>query len=65
MLLLDDLSAARPVLQKLADMGYRTQDFDALLAEKKVPYAVDAEVVRRITDESRPAGITVKLAPVK
>jgi eukaryotic-like serine/threonine-protein kinase len=35
LLLLDDFGAAHPVLQKLAAMGYRTPDFDALLAEKK------------------------------
>jgi tetratricopeptide (TPR) repeat protein len=48
LLLLDDLDAARPVLQKLAAIGYRTPDFDALLARKKVSYAVDTDVARRI-----------------
>jgi tetratricopeptide (TPR) repeat protein len=48
-LLLDDMAAARPVIQKLADMGYRTPDFDKLLSAKKVPYAVNTDVVRRIT----------------
>jgi tetratricopeptide (TPR) repeat protein len=52
LLLLDNVGAVRPVLQKLAAMGYRTPDFDALLAEKKMPYAVDAQVVQRITSES-------------
>lgn len=51
LLLLDDLDTARPVLQRLAGMEYRTPDFDALVAAKKVPYAVDADVVRRITNE--------------
>ncbi len=48
LLLLHDLDAARPVLQKLAAMGYRTPDFDALLAAKKVSYTVDADVVRAL-----------------
>jgi tetratricopeptide (TPR) repeat protein len=47
-LLLHDLDAARPVLQKLAAMGYRTPDFDALLTAHKVSYTVDVDVVRRI-----------------
>jgi eukaryotic-like serine/threonine-protein kinase len=51
LLLLDNMSAARPVLQKLAGMGYRTRDLDALLAAKRLPYAVNADVVRRITAE--------------
>ena len=51
LLLLNELSAGRPVLQKLASMGYRTPDLDALLVAKRVPYAVDAEVLRRITSE--------------
>jgi tetratricopeptide (TPR) repeat protein len=50
-LLLNDTGAARPMLQKLGAMGYRTPDLDALLAAKKVPYRVDPEVVRRITRE--------------
>ena len=49
LLLLNDLDAARPVLQKLADMGYRTPDFDALLASKKAPYAVSTDIVQRVT----------------
>jgi tetratricopeptide (TPR) repeat protein len=52
LLLLDDVGTARLALQKLAAMGYRTPDFDALLAEKKIPYAVNAQVERRITNES-------------
>jgi eukaryotic-like serine/threonine-protein kinase len=51
LLLLDELDTARPVLQRLADMGYRTPDFEAILAAKKIQYAVDADVVRRITEE--------------
>jgi eukaryotic-like serine/threonine-protein kinase len=51
LLLLDDMNAARPVLQKLAIMGFRTPDFDSLLASKHVSYAVNTDVVRRITSE--------------
>ena len=51
-LLLDDTAAARPILQQLRDMGFRTPDFDQLLSAKKIPYAVDIEVVRRITAAS-------------
>ena len=47
-LLLDDEGGAQPVLQKLAAMGYRTHDFESLLAAKRVPYVVDPELVRRI-----------------
>jgi eukaryotic-like serine/threonine-protein kinase len=50
LLLLNDLKAAHPVVQKLAAMGYRTPDFDALLAAKKIPYPVDTDVLRRITN---------------
>jgi len=48
LLLLNDLGAARPVVDKLAAMGYRAPDFEALLATKKLPYAVDADVARRM-----------------
>jgi hypothetical protein len=49
LLLLNDLGEARPLLQKLAAMGYRSRDLDALLAAKKLPYVANADVVRRIT----------------
>jgi tetratricopeptide (TPR) repeat protein len=52
LLLLNDLPAARPVLRKLAGMGYRGRDFEDLVATRKVPYAVDADVMQRISDES-------------
>jgi len=52
LLLLDDVSAARPVVQRLAAMGYRTGDFTALLAAKGVPYAVSVDFVRRVSDEA-------------
>ncbi len=51
LILLDDVSATRPVLQKLAGMGYRTPDMDALLAAKKSSYTANPDVVRRITAE--------------
>lgn len=49
LLLLDDMGAARPVLQKLAAMGFAAPDFGALIAAKNVTYAVDRNVVRRIS----------------
>ena len=51
LLLLNDFSAARPILEKLAAMGYRTPDFEALLKTKRLHYSVDPDVVRRITNE--------------
>ena len=50
-LLLDDPDAARPILQKLGAMGYRTPDFEALIVAKKVAYRVDPDVARRIASE--------------
>ena len=60
LLLLSDVTAARPVVQRLGTMGYQTADFAALLAAKKLPYAVDPSFVRRITtslilEEPRPS----------
>ena len=51
LLLLDDMSEARPVVLKLAAMGYRTRDFTMLLTAKQVPYPVNADIVRRVTGE--------------
>ena len=51
LVLLNDVSAARPVLQKLGAMGYRTPDFNALLASNRVPYAVDPAVMRNIVNK--------------
>ena len=51
MLLLNDFARSRPVLQKLAAIGYRTPDFDALLALKKIHYTVENDAVRRVTSE--------------
>src|SRR5207248_498464 len=42
LLLLDDAPAARPVLDRLGSMGYRTPAFDALLAAKKEAYQPNA-----------------------
>lgn len=50
-LLLNDPGSARPILERLGAMGYRTPDFEALLEAKKVAYRVDPEVVRRISSE--------------
>jgi hypothetical protein len=51
LLLLNDLKAAHPVVQRLAAMGYRTPDFDSVLAAKRISYSVDAGVLRRIINE--------------
>ncbi|MFI4969032.1 MAG: hypothetical protein ACHP7D_02420, partial [Lysobacterales bacterium] len=52
LLLLDDLDAARPLVAKLAAMGYRTADFVALATGKKLPYPQDAELTRRIAEST-------------
>ncbi len=38
LLLLDQTGTARPVIDQLASMGYRSRDFNALLAAKNQPY---------------------------
>ncbi|MGH8042600.1 MAG: TIR domain-containing protein [Rudaea sp.] len=53
LLLLDRIDAARPVVAKLAAMGYQTPDFAALTASRHLPYAPDPEVVKRIADALR------------
>jgi eukaryotic-like serine/threonine-protein kinase len=47
LLLLDDMKSAHPVVERLASMGYRTRDFDRLLAEKHQPYPWNAITVQR------------------
>jgi tetratricopeptide (TPR) repeat protein len=49
LLLLNDLTTARSIIQNLAGIGYRAADFDALLGAKKVEYVPNPDVVRRIT----------------
>ena len=48
--LLDDQEAAIPLVSKLGAMGYRTPDFDALLAAKGLEYPVNTEVGRRVAE---------------
>ncbi|HET7063179.1 MAG TPA: TIR domain-containing protein [Rudaea sp.] len=48
LLLLDDLENARPVVSKLAAMGYRTPDFVALTTSKQLDFPLDAHVSQRI-----------------
>ena len=48
LLWLGDIDSARPVVARLATMGYRSPDFVALLASKHVAYAVDSTVAQRI-----------------
>ena len=50
LLLLDDLDAARPLVEKLATMGYRVPDFVALVATRKLAYPQDAEFTQRIAE---------------
>jgi tetratricopeptide (TPR) repeat protein len=47
-LLLGDRDKARTSLEKLAAMGYRTPDFDALLGARHIAYTVDPEAASRI-----------------
>lgn len=51
LLLLGNFDESRPVLKKLAAIGYRTPDFESLLALKRVRYAVTNDAVQRITSE--------------
>jgi eukaryotic-like serine/threonine-protein kinase len=45
LLLLDDMTSAQPVIERLAAMGYKTRDFDRMLAEKQQPYPWNATTV--------------------
>jgi tetratricopeptide (TPR) repeat protein len=55
-LLLDNIELARGALEQLSSMGYRTPDFDAILATKRLPHR-GIGMVRRVTksptDEDR------------
>ena len=53
LLLLDEIDAARPVVARLAAMGYRASGFVALVAAKKLDYTVDANAIRRIAEAMR------------
>jgi hypothetical protein len=48
-LLLDNIELARGALERLSSMGYRTPDFDALLATKRLPHR-GIGMVRRVTN---------------
>jgi len=48
LLQLDQPDAAQPVISKLNAMGYRTPDFVALLASKRITYAENTAFQRRI-----------------
>lgn len=50
LLKLDEPGAAKPLIAKLAAMGYRTPDFEALLASEHIDYAVNATAAQRIVD---------------
>ena len=51
LVLLNEVDAARPALQKLEAMGYSTPDFNGLLASRRVPYAVDPAVMRNVVNK--------------
>lgn len=52
LLLLDDADGARPVLERLASMGYKTRDFDALVVAKRQSYPLKAAALRCGGDDS-------------
>jgi hypothetical protein len=54
LLLLDDIEQARPIVSKLAAIGYRTPDFLALTAAKQLAYPENAERSQRIADILKP-----------
>jgi tetratricopeptide (TPR) repeat protein len=49
-ILLDELDVARPLIVRLEAIGYRTPDFDSLLASKRYDYVVNAKVSQRIAE---------------
>lgn len=53
LLRLDEADKTRPLIARLAAMGYRTPDFDALLAAKRIAYVVDPGAVKRIAVASQ------------
>ncbi|HLI18075.1 MAG TPA: TIR domain-containing protein [Rhodanobacteraceae bacterium] len=59
LLRLDQTEAARPIIAKLNAMGYRTPDFVALLASKRIDYPANAAFQQRLAqimqgDAARP-----------
>ncbi len=50
LLLLDDTEGARPVVVKLAALGYRTPDFTALVEKSGIDYPVNTEISQRIAN---------------
>jgi tetratricopeptide (TPR) repeat protein len=50
LMLLDQPDAARPIVARLAGMGYRATDFVALAASKQMDYPADAKGARRVAD---------------
>ena len=48
LLRLDQVDAAKPVIEKLNTMGYRTPDFVALLAAMHIPYPINTAFQQRI-----------------
>jgi tetratricopeptide (TPR) repeat protein len=50
-ILLDELDVARPLVVRLEAMGYRTPDFEAVLASKRYDYIINASVSQRIAEK--------------
>ena len=50
LLLLEDIEAARPVVARLAAIGYRTPDFAVLVGTSQIDYPVNTEVSQRIAN---------------
>jgi tetratricopeptide (TPR) repeat protein len=53
LLLLDDIDSARPLVARLAAMGYRTPDFVALTSSRNLDYPINEEFSRRIADSMK------------
>jgi len=54
LLRLDQIDTAQPVISKLNSMGYRAPDFVALLASRRITYAVNAAFQRRLAQILQP-----------
>lgn len=57
LLRLDQVDAARPIVARLNQMGYRTRDFVALAKRKHLDYPINAEFLRRIMRIMRGGGV--------
>lgn len=58
LLRLDAVGAARPIVTRLNEMGYRTRNFVALVNRKRLDYPVNVEFLRRIMRVMRGGKVT-------